>query len=153
MAASDPSRPEILRTGIPADLNRPANDPQGGLMPHLNEVQVLRFLIQFTLLFVIARALADAAKRLGQATVIGELLAGIVLGPTLLGHFAPGLHAMLFPPDVLADHLLEAVAWIGVIMLLLYTGLETDLGILRGVGNAAFAVSALGVIVPAATGF
>jgi Kef-type K+ transport system membrane component KefB/nucleotide-binding universal stress UspA family protein len=122
-------------------------------MPHLTEVQVLRFLIQLTLLFVIARALADVMKRLGQATVIGELLAGIVLGPTLLGHFFPGLHAMLFPPDVLADHLLEAVAWIGVIMLLLYTGLETDLGILRGVGNAAFAVSALGVIVPAATGF
>jgi Kef-type K+ transport system membrane component KefB/nucleotide-binding universal stress UspA family protein len=122
-------------------------------MPHLTEIQVLRFLIQLTLLFVIARALADVMKRLGQATVIGELLAGIVLGPTLLGHFFPGLHAILFPPDVLADHLLEAVAWIGVIMLLLYTGLETDLGILRGVGNAAFAVSALGVIVPAATGF
>lgn len=122
-------------------------------MPHLTELQVLRFLIQLTLLFVIARALADVMKRLGQATVIGELLAGIALGPTLLGHFAPGLHAMLFPPDVLADHLLEAVAWIGVIMLLLYTGLETDLRILRGVGNATFAVSALGVIVPAATGF
>ena len=122
-------------------------------MPHLTEVQVLRFLIQLTLLFVIARALADVMKRLGQATVIGELLAGIVLGPTVLGHFAPGLHAMLFPPDVLADHLLEAVAWIGVIMLLLYTGLETDLGILRGVGRAAFSVSAFGVIIPAATGF
>ena len=122
-------------------------------MPHLTEVQVLRFLIQFTLLFVIARALADAAKHLGQATVIGELLAGIVLGPTILGHFAPGLRAMIFPPDAIADHLLEAVAWIGVIMLLLYTGLETDLGILRRVGGAAVAVSLLGVIVPAATGF
>jgi Kef-type K+ transport system membrane component KefB/nucleotide-binding universal stress UspA family protein len=122
-------------------------------MPHLSEVQVLRFLIQFTLLFVIARALADAAKHLGQATVIGELLAGIVLGPTILGHFAPGLHAMIFPPDAIADHLLEAVAWIGVIMLLLYTGLETDLGILRRVGGAAVAVSLFGVIVPAATGF
>ncbi|HEY1852308.1 MAG TPA: cation:proton antiporter [Candidatus Binataceae bacterium] len=122
-------------------------------MPHLTEVEVLRFLIQLTLLFVIARALADVMKRLGQATVIGELLAGIVLGPTVLGHFAPGLHAMIFPPDVLADHLLEAVAWIGVIMLLLYTGLETDLGILRGVGRAAFSVSAFGVIVPAAAGF
>src|ERR1700733_11002022 len=122
-------------------------------MAHLTEVQVLRFLIQLTLLFVIARALADVMKRLGQATVIGELLAGILLGPTVLGHFAPGLHAFIFPPDVLADHLLEAVAWLGVIMLLLYTGLETDLGILRGLGRTPFAVSAFGVIVPAATGF
>jgi Kef-type K+ transport system membrane component KefB/nucleotide-binding universal stress UspA family protein len=122
-------------------------------MTHLTEVQVLRFLIQFTLLFLIARALADVAKRLGQATVIGELLAGIVLGPTILGHFAPGLHTLLFPPEAGADHLLEALAWIGVIMLLLYTGLETDLGILRRVGGAAIAVSLFGVVVPAATGF
>ncbi|HEX3408705.1 MAG TPA: cation:proton antiporter [Candidatus Binataceae bacterium] len=122
-------------------------------MSHLTEVQVLHFLIQFTLLFVIARALADIAKRLGQATVIGELLAGIVLGPTLLGHFAPALHALIFPPDPIAGQLLEAVAWIGVIMLLLYTGLETDLGILRGVGSTAIAISLFGIIVPGATGF
>ncbi len=119
----------------------------------MSEVQVLRFLIQFTLLFVIARALADVAKRLGQPTVVGELLAGIVLGPTVVGHFAPGLYGAIFPPDALADNLLEAMAWIGVIMLLLYTGLETDLGILRKVGRAAVAVSLFGVVIPAAAGF
>ena len=122
-------------------------------MTHLNETQVLRFLIQFTLLFVVARILADIMKRLGQATVIGELVAGVVLGQSVLGHFAPGLHGLLFPPDPLADHLLEALAWIGVIMLLLYTGLETDLGILRSVGRASIAISWLGMIVPALTGF
>src|ERR1700746_1230000 len=102
-------------------------------MTHLNETQVLHFLVQFTLLFVVARILADIMKRLGQATVIGELLAGIILGQSVLGHFAPTVHQLLFPPQPLADHLLEEVAWIGVIMLLLYTGLETDLGILRKV--------------------
>ena len=122
-------------------------------MTHLNEIQVLRFLIQFTLLFVVARVLADIMKRLGQATVIGELLAGIVLGQSLLGHFAPAVHHLLFPPDPRADNLLEAVAWIGVIMLLLYTGLETDLGILRRVGRPAAAISWLGIIVPLLTGF
>jgi Kef-type K+ transport system membrane component KefB/nucleotide-binding universal stress UspA family protein len=120
---------------------------------HLNEIQVLRFLIQFTLLFVVARILADIMKRLGQATVIGELLAGLVLGPSLLGHFAPAVYRLMFPPDPLADHLLEALAWIGVIMLLLYTGLETDLGILRSVGRASIAISWLGIIVPLLTGF
>ena len=122
-------------------------------MTHLSEIQVLRFLIQFTLLFVVARILADIMKRLGQATVIGELLAGIILGQSLLGHFAPAFHQLLFPPEPLADHLLEAIAWIGVIMLLLYTGLETDLGILRSVGRAAVAISWLGMLVPLATGF
>ena len=98
-------------------------------MTHLSEVQVLRFLIGFTLLFVTARILADVMKRAGQATVIGELLAGIMFGPSILGHFAPAAYRLLFPADPLADHLLEAVSWIGVIMLLLYTGLETDLEI------------------------
>jgi Kef-type K+ transport system membrane component KefB/nucleotide-binding universal stress UspA family protein len=122
-------------------------------VPHLDEIQVLRFLIQFTLLFVVARVLADLMKRLGQATVIGELLAGIALGPSLLGHVAPAVYRLLFPPDPLSDHLLEALAWLGVILLLLYTGLETDLGILRGVGRAAVVVSSLGILIPWASGF
>ncbi|HKV54314.1 MAG TPA: cation:proton antiporter [Candidatus Binataceae bacterium] len=122
-------------------------------MPHLSEIEVLRFLIQFTLLFVVARVLADVMKRLGQATVIGELLSGIVLGPSLLGHLAPAAYRLLFPGDPLGDHLLEAVAWIGVILLLLYTGLETDLGILQGVGRAAAAVSLLGILIPWVSGF
>ncbi|HLW69931.1 MAG TPA: cation:proton antiporter [Candidatus Binataceae bacterium] len=122
-------------------------------MPHLNEVQVLRLLVQFTLLFVGARVLADVMKRLGQATVIGELLAGIVLGPSLLGHVAPVAYRLLFPADPLSDHLLEALAWIGVIMLLLYTGLETDLEIIRGVGRSAAIISALGILIPWTSGF
>src|SRR5271155_2409923 len=117
-------------------------------MHPLSEIQVLRFLIQFTLLFVLARALADIMKRLGQATVIGELLAGIVLGPSVLGYVAPLAYRLIFPADPLSDHLLEALAWIGVIMLLLYTGLETDLEIIRGVGRSAAIISALGIIIP-----
>ncbi|HJU12628.1 MAG TPA: hypothetical protein VJ728_17215, partial [Candidatus Binataceae bacterium] len=75
-------------------------------MAHLSEVQVLRFLVQFTLLFVSARLLADFMKRLGQATVIGELFAGIILGSSVLGHVAPGVYHSLFPADPVADHLL-----------------------------------------------
>ncbi len=122
-------------------------------MSHLNESQVLHFLIQFTLLFVTARALADVMKRLGQATVIGELLAGILLGPTLLGHFAPAIHRLIFPPDAIVNHLIDGVAWLGVIMLLLMTGLETDLDLLKRSGRGALPISALGVVVPGLTGF
>jgi Kef-type K+ transport system membrane component KefB/nucleotide-binding universal stress UspA family protein len=120
---------------------------------HLEEIQVLRFLIQFSLLFVVARILADVMKRLGQATVIGELLAGIVLGPTLLGHVAPTVYRLLFPADPLSDHLLEALSWLGVILLLLYTGLETDLTVLGGMGRAAVAISMLGIAIPWFSGF
>ncbi len=122
-------------------------------MNHLNETQVLSFLIQFTLLFVSARMLADVMKRLGQATVIGELLAGILLGPTILGHFAPALHRILFPPDAIVNHLIDGVAWLGVIMLLLMTGLETDLGLLKRVGRGALWISLPGVVAPGLAGF
>jgi Kef-type K+ transport system membrane component KefB/nucleotide-binding universal stress UspA family protein len=122
-------------------------------VPHLDEIQVLRFLIQFTLLFVVARILADVMKRLGQATVVGELMAGLVLGPTLLGHLAPTVYHLLFPADPLSDHLLEALSWLGVILLLLYTGLETDLTVLRGIGRAAAVVSMLGIVIPWGSGF
>ncbi|HEX4209346.1 MAG TPA: cation:proton antiporter [Candidatus Binataceae bacterium] len=122
-------------------------------MHPLSEVQVLRFLIQFTLLFVLARLLADVMKRLGQATVIGELLAGLVLGPSLLGRLAPGLSAMIFPLDPTLDHLIEGMSWIGIIMLLLYTGLETDLNLLQGMGRRAAVVSLSGIVVPLAAGF
>lgn len=122
-------------------------------MNHLNETQVLLFLIQFTLLFVTARALADIMKRLGQATVIGELLAGILLGPTVLGHFAPAVHRLVFPPDAIVNHLIDGVAWLGVIMLLLMTGLETDLGLLKRAGRGALWISILGILAPGLSGF
>ncbi|HTW88489.1 MAG TPA: cation:proton antiporter, partial [Candidatus Binataceae bacterium] len=122
-------------------------------LPHLSEIQILRFLTQFALLFLTARALGDLMKRLGQATVIGELLAGILLGPSLLGHAAPIAYRLLFPADPLSDHLLEVVAWIGLILLLLYTGLETDPEILLRVGRTAITVSWLGIAIPWVSGF
>src|SRR5690242_4006190 len=92
-------------------------------------------------------------QRWGQATVIGELLAGLLLGPSVLGRISPGIHRFLFPADRIVDHLLEASAWIGVIMLLLCTGLETDLDTLRGMRRPAALVSSLGIVVPFASGF
>jgi len=118
----------------------------------LTELQILHFLIQVGALLLISRLLADLMKRWGQAAVIGELLAGVVVGPSILGLLAPPVYAWLFPADPTINHLLEATAWIGVITLLLYIGLETDLGILRGMGRTAIAVSAFGMVIPFACG-
>ena len=96
-------------------------------MAPLSESQLLRFLIEIAALLIVSRVLAEIAKRFDQAPVIGELLAGILLGKSVLGHLAPPLYAYLFIADPLVMHLLEALAWIGAIMLLLYIGLETEL--------------------------
>jgi Kef-type K+ transport system membrane component KefB len=122
-------------------------------VPSLSEKQILYFLIQFILLVLTARLLADLMRRAGQATVIGELMAGVVLGPSILGKLLPNIERMIFPPDPIVNHLIEALAWIGVIMLLLCTGLETDFDILRNIRRAAALVSSVGIVVPFAGGF
>lgn len=112
---------------------------------------LLLLLLQLGVLLLAARALAEVCRRLGQPAVIGELLAGVLLGPTVAGRFAPDLFGALFPPDGLA--LLELVSWLGMILLLLLTGLETDLRAVRGLGRAAIWASTLGMLVPFGSGF
>lgn len=122
------------------------------VLPSLASNAVLVLLIQLTALLVLARVLAEAMRRLGQPAVIGELLAGILLGPTILGHFAPELFVTLFPQDVAQFHLLEAISWLGLVLLLLLTGLETDVRVIRSLGPAALYASAGGLTVLYASG-
>ena len=64
-------------------------------MAPLSESQLLRFLLEVAALLLVSRMLAEVAKRFDQAPVIGELLAGILLGKSVLGHLAPPLYAIV----------------------------------------------------------
>ncbi len=110
-------------------------------------------LVQLSALLVLARLLAEAARRLGQPSVIGELLAGILLGPTVLGHLAPDLSIQLFPPEQAQFHLLEVISWLGMVLLLLLTGIETDIRVMAHLGRASIFASVFGMVVPFASGF
>ncbi len=121
-------------------------------MSHLSEAQILRFLIQLSVLLLVSRTLGDLMKRLGQAPVIGELLAGVIVGPSIFGNLAPDVFAACFGGDPMSRHLLEAFAWTGALLLLLYIGLQTDLDILRGQGRAAACVSVCGMVIPFGAG-
>jgi len=110
-------------------------------------------LVQLSLLLLAARVGAEVCRRLALPVVLGELAAGIALGPTGLGHFAPQLFAILFPPVSEQFHLLEVVGMLGMVLLLLLTGLETDLRLLRNLGRAALIASAMGMVVPFVSGF
>jgi Kef-type K+ transport system membrane component KefB len=112
------------------------------------EHQVLVFLVGYLVLLVTARALGALARRLGQPQVIGELAAGLVLGPSLHGRLAPGLEDWMFPADGVQTGMLFTIAWLGVIFLLLATGFETDLGLIRRQGRAAAIVSTGSLVVP-----
>jgi Kef-type K+ transport system membrane component KefB/nucleotide-binding universal stress UspA family protein len=110
-------------------------------------------LVQITIILALSRLCAEAVKRLGQPAVLGELMAGILLGPSLFGALWPGGFAALFPAESTQVHLLEMVAWIGMVLLLLLTGLETDVRLLRHLGRSALASSLLGMVVPLIAGF
>ncbi|MBW3573611.1 MAG: cation:proton antiporter, partial [Actinobacteria bacterium] len=118
----------------------------------LGEHALLLFLLQFVLLLVVARTLGHVATRMGLPSVVGELLAGFLLGPTLFGTIAPGLQEYVFPQEEAQVHLLEVVSWLGVIMLLILTGLETDVALIARKGKKAAAISLGGIAVPFASG-
>jgi Kef-type K+ transport system membrane component KefB len=92
-------------------------------------------------------------QKLGQPSVLGEILAGILLGPTLLGHFRPQIYAALFPSTGAMPIVLETVTTIGVVFFLLTAGLEIDLRSIFRQGKSALLVSFFGVIIPFALGF
>ncbi len=118
------------------------------MIPPLSSHAVFWVLVQVAVLLLVSRLFAEGARRLNQPAVIGELLAGLVLGPSLLGFLAPSLSSALFPLQSTQFHLLEIISWIGVVFLLLLTGLETDIRLLRGLGRPVLFSTILGLLVP-----
>ena len=113
---------------------------------------VVILLLQLGLLLLTARVLGQIAVRFGWPSVVGELLAGIVLGPSLLGTVAPGVFETIVPFEPEQFHLLEVVSMLGVLMLLVVTGMETDIQLIKQKGRNAAAISFFGIVIPFGTG-
>jgi Kef-type K+ transport system membrane component KefB/nucleotide-binding universal stress UspA family protein len=113
-----------------------------------SEHQLLVFWTTLTLLLLSARLLGAAMRRLGQPAVVGQLGAGLLLGPSVLGNLAPGVSEWLFPADDVQSGMIFTVAWIGVVFLLIGTGFETDLALIRRLGAGAALVSTGSLAVP-----
>jgi Kef-type K+ transport system membrane component KefB/nucleotide-binding universal stress UspA family protein len=107
---------------------------------------------QLVTLILLGRLLGEAMQRIGQPAVMGELLAGILLGPSVLGLIWPDLQHWLFPPAKEQKAMLDAISNFGILLLLLLTGMETDLKLVRKFGRAALSVSLSGVAIPFACG-
>ncbi|MEJ7728758.1 MAG: cation:proton antiporter [Polyangiaceae bacterium] len=114
---------------------------------------VFILLVQLALLLAVARLGAGLSKLVGLPSVVGELAAGIVLGPSVFGHYAPRAFAAVFPQTTEQFHLVETIGVLGIVLLMLLTGLETDLKLLKNLGRAAVVASVLGMVVPFGFGF
>ena len=110
-------------------------------------------LVQVALLIGVGRGLGELMQRIGQPSVIGELLAGLLLGPSLFGWLWPSAQAVIFPHAPAQKAMLDGIAQIGILLLLLLTGMEIDLKLVRKVGRPALTISMFGIAVPFACGF
>lgn len=103
-------------------------------------------ILQILTIILIARLFGWMMNKIGQPTVIGEIVAGIVLGPSLLGLFFPQFSNFLFPVDSLDN--LQFLSQIGLILFMFIIGMELDVGILKRSAHDAIVVSHASIIFP-----
>jgi len=108
---------------------------------------------QIALLLLLGRGLGEVMQRIGQPAVVGQLLAGLMLGPSLLGWVWPAAHALIFPDSAQQKSLVTGISDVGILMLLLLTGMETDIKLVRRIGGSAVAIASTGVAIPFVCGF
>ncbi len=111
------------------------------------------FVVEIGILLLVGRLMGEAAQRIGQPPVMGQLIGGLLLGPSVFGVIWPGAQHALFPDTGAQKSMIDAISQLGILMLLLLTGMETDLQLVRRVGRAAVTVAVAGVAVPFACGF
>ncbi|MFO0845037.1 MAG: cation:proton antiporter [Gemmataceae bacterium] len=128
---------------------------------HAEEL-LLPLLVQLVLVIAAARLFGCLARRVGQPAVVGEILAGLLLGPSVLGRVSPQLFRLVFRPtvadlppdasDLMLHTVLTALSQVGLILILFLVGLEFDFGHLKYRGKSALAISLAGVALPFALG-
>ncbi|MGH3756326.1 cation:proton antiporter [Actinophytocola sp.] len=110
--------------------------------------QILVFLLLIGLLLGTALVLGQLARRVGLPAVIGELCAGVLIGPSVVGHLAPGVSTWLRLDQAAQLHLVDAVGQLGVLLLVGMTGIGIDVGLLRRRAGMTVWVSTTALVIP-----
>ena len=103
-------------------------------------------LIQINAVLLMVRLFGFLFKHIGQPGVIGEIVAGIVLGPSVLGYFFPDVFQALFPPESLTN--LELLSQVGLVLFMFVIGMELDFSVLKNKINETLVISHAGILVP-----
>jgi Kef-type K+ transport system membrane component KefB/mannitol/fructose-specific phosphotransferase system IIA component (Ntr-type) len=110
-------------------------------------------LLALAFLVGMARLMGEVARWVRQPAILGELLAGIILGPTILGAIAPDFQTQLFPQSGPGAVALESIGSLAIVLFLLVAGMEVDLSIAWKQGPAALRIGFWGTVIPFAVGF
>lgn len=103
-------------------------------------------LLQIISILLVSRVFGFLFVKIGQPTVIGEILAGIVLGPSLLGYFFPEAYSFLFAPDSLSN--IYILSEIGLVLFMFVIGMELDLSALKNKMGTTFVISQASIVIP-----
>jgi len=122
-------------------------------MQTLTHSEVTALFLALGLLLASARLFGEIARRFNQPAVLGEILAGILLGPTVFGALAPAWSAFLFPQSGGGALAIDGLMTLAITLFLLVAGMEVDLSTIWRQGRLAINVGLAGVLVPFAVGF
>jgi Kef-type K+ transport system membrane component KefB len=104
------------------------------------------FIMQLIVIIAVCHLFVLLVKKVGQPAVIGEMIAGIVLGPSIVGHFLPEVNAFVFPKASLGN--LQMVSQVGLILFMFVVGMELNLESLRKKAKAAIVISHASILIP-----
>lgn len=116
-----------------------------GVLHHLGSPLAL-LLAQIMVVLTVARILGALCRKIGQPSVVGEIVAGIALGPSLLGIIMPQVAGTLFPPDSLQN--LSLLSQIGLVLFMFVIGIELDLGLIKKKAGEAVVISHASIVFP-----
>jgi Kef-type K+ transport system membrane component KefB len=122
------------------------------IVPPLGGGELEVFLLQIGVLLILALVLGQLAVRFRMPAIVGELAAGVLLGPTVFGHLAPAASNWLLPPSTEQFHVLDGAGQLGAVLLVGMTGVLLDLKLVRRRAGTVAAVSLPGLILPLGLG-
>ncbi len=119
----------------------------------MSENHLIVFLFQILLILGAARFIGEVFNLKGLPALSAEILVGVLLGPTVLGHLAPQAHAFIFPDNGINPDMLQTMAWLGAFFLLLEIGLEVDFTSAWRHRSKALIIALVDMVVPLTIGF
>lgn len=119
----------------------------------LSHNENISLILSIGLLLIAARLFGEFFRKFKMPLVVGELIAGVVLGPSLLGSFYPKFSGLVFTSNLNASLALNGITNISIVMLLFVAGMELNLSLIRQQGKAAFSTSTFGLIIPLLMGY